>query len=329
MNPSRDPADFLEAFQISQVAFAGSTLGLYDLLAASPATAAELARLTSTHELSLSRLLRTLTGLGILEEASEERYALTGLGDRLRQGPFTAMAAVFSTPQLWSGWGRLADCVRSGSSAFGGKQEAAAFDGSSPEDGFWATFHTAMSATVRPVAEGLALLRVFLDARKVVDLGGGAAVVMVELMSNHPQLRGLVLDLPEVTPGARAALQEAKLADRCEVVEGSFFDHVPAGGDVYLLVRVLHDWPDEDAARILARCSAVMSEQTSLLVVDRVIDDRSGVGPLLADLNMLVLTGGRERTLRQWGELFDAAGLTLGPVSALHGPFSVLEVRKA
>jgi predicted O-methyltransferase YrrM len=93
----------------------------------------------------------------------------------------------------------------------------------------------------------------------VVDVGGGFGVTLAAILNAYPDLHGTLFDRPDVVPAAQERLQAAGVAGRCQVVGGDAFDAVPHGGDLYLLSRVIHDWNDEDAVRILRSCRTAMN----------------------------------------------------------------------
>jgi hypothetical protein len=177
--------------------------------------------------------------------------------------------------------------------------------------GFWewlaehpaerATFDAAMAGERLRPAERLADLE-WREGEVVVDVGGGNGALLAALIQRRPELRGIVLDLPETVR------DEAALGDRIQFVAGSFFESVPEG-DAYLLSGILHDWPDEDAARILRTIRTAAPQHARLLINESVIrpgNDADGAKWL--DLLMLVLAGGRERDEAQWRELFASTG---------------------
>jgi hypothetical protein len=153
---------------------------------------------------------------------------------------------------------------------------------------------------LRP-AERLAELE-WREGEVVVDVGGGNGSLLALLIQRRPELRGIVLDLPETVR------DEAALGDRIEFVAGSFFESVPTG-DAYLLSGILHDWPDEDAARILRTIRAAAPAHARLLINESVVvPGNEPDGAKWLDLLMLVLAGGRERDEEQWRELFASTG---------------------
>ena len=177
--------------------------------------------------------------------------------------------------------------------------------------GFWewlaehpaerAAFDAAMAGERLRPAERLAALE-WRDGEVVVDVGGGNGALLSKLIELRPELRGIVLDLPETVR------DEAALGDRIEFVAGSFFDSVPEG-DAYVLSGILHDWPDEDAARILRTIRAAAPPHARLLINESVIEPGNDPqGAKWLDLLMFVLAGGRERDEKQWRDLFSTTG---------------------
>jgi hypothetical protein len=120
--------------------------------------------------------------------------------------------------------------------------------------------------------------------------------------------------MPTVATRAEQALKASGIAVRCEVVAGDFFEQVPPGADGYLLANVLHDWRDDQVVAILTNCRRAMTKEGKVLIVERLIadDPAEAVPTLLSNINMLVLTGGQERTNAEYGALLEAAGLRLG-----------------
>ena len=152
----------------------------------------------------------------------------------------------------------------------------------------------------------------FGDVGTVVDVGGGHGALVAAVLDRHPQARGSVFDQPHVVEGAPAVLETAGVADRSQVVGGSFFDAVPAGADAYVLKAILHDWEDEDALRILRRCREAIGPEGVLLVVERELGaPNENPDGKFSDLNMMVGPGGRERTREEFAALFAAAGFVL------------------
>jgi 16S rRNA G1207 methylase RsmC len=162
----------------------------------------------------------------------------------------------------------------------------------------------------------------------VVDVGAGHGTLVASILESRPSLGAVVFDLPSVVDGAREWLTERGVGDRCQFVGGDFFDALPEGGDVYALSHIVHDWDDEKAIRLLRRCREAMSHDGRLAVCEMVVP--TGAEPhfsKLLDLEMLVNTGGQERTLEEYERLYAAAGFELTRVVPTPTPVSVIEGR--
>ena len=167
----------------------------------------------------------------------------------------------------------------------------------------------------------------FSGLRTVVDVGGGYGTILAAVLRANPGLRGVLFDQPAVIEGARPRIAASGLAERCELVSGSFFDTVPAGGDVYILSSVLHNWDDERAIEILRTCRRAMRDAARLLIVELVIPpgNTPGDGKML-DLQMMVLfTGGKERTPAEYRALLEAGGFRQTRITPTPQQMSLIE----
>ncbi|MFN8641540.1 MAG: methyltransferase [Candidatus Binatia bacterium] len=171
----------------------------------------------------------------------------------------------------------------------------------------------------------------FADARTVVDVGGGSGALLPAILQRHPELQGIVFDrLQLCRRRRRVACVAAGVADRCRFVAGDFFARVLDGAEVYLLKSVIHDWGDARAGAILRVCRAAMPRAARLLLVEVVMPARLGCSPLDqmiagTDLNMLVMTGGRERTEAEYRALCADAALRVARVIPSATAFSLIE----
>jgi SAM-dependent methyltransferase len=163
---------------------------------------------------------------------------------------------------------------------------------------------------------------------QLVDVGGAHGHLLATILARHRKLRGVLYDQPLVVAAAAQSgfVSAAAVRARCEMRGGSSFDDVPAGADGYLMKYILHDWDDEKSHRLLENCRAAMAPGGRVLVVDHVIPPGNGAnwGKLL-DINMLALTGGRERTREEFRALFAGAGLRLRRIVPTACPLSILE----
>ena len=320
----------LWGIHISRAIYAVAELGIADLLAAGPAGTAELSRATETHEPSLYRVLRLLAALGVFEEREGRRFALTVLGDRLRTGAPAGMRSWATLLEALGGvrpFEHIVDIVRTGSPGTTAALGSDIFGYLAQNPRQAARFDAAMSERTEAFAPSVAQACGFSDVRTVVDVGGGNGTLLVEILRKHPHLQGIVFEAATVAARAEAVLEAFDLGDRCEVLAGDFFVGVPPGADCYILANVLHDWDDARAIEILGNCRRAMARGGRLLIVERLIpgDPRQAVPALLSDINMLVLTGGQERTNDEYGALLAAAGLRLTGVTPVAFPYGVID----
>jgi len=321
------------AFTASQVIHVGTRLGIPDLLADGPKSSDELAKATGAEPSALYRLLRGLACLGVAEESEAGRFALTGFGAPLRADhPDSVRNATlfYCGTRTWENWGHLLDSVQTGKPVYQLHNRPGPFEGASEE--FWTVFNVAMSEGTRQAASGVAGSYDFSRFRTVVDVGGGDGTLIGAILRANDGLRGMLFDRPAGIKEAPSRLAELGVADRCLVVAGDFFSSVPEGGDAYLLKSVIHDWDDGHATAILANCRQVMPSHGRLLVLEAILPPKIGPSPemtgavLAGDLNMLVSTGGRERTEAEFSSLFEAAGFRLSGTSAVPAPAAYLSV---
>jgi SAM-dependent methyltransferase len=326
----------ITGYYVSRAVHVAAQLRIADLLAEGPVDVEALADKTATHAPSLGRVLRLLASVGVLNAEEDGRFSLTPIGTCLRPdspGSMHAAALVFggNTQQAWS---ELAHSVRTGEPAFRKVFGADAFVHLEQHPEEAATFDLAMAGFTRMIAGAVAATYDFSSFATVVDVGGGNGMLLEGVLKANPALRGILFDLPHVAHRARARLAEAGLADRCTVTGGDFFAAVPQGGDACLLKHVIHDWDDGRAAEILRNCHRALASDGRLLLVEGVYPprvDRSDEAMAAAsnDVNMLVCTGGRQRSEREFRDLYAAAGFRLTRIVPTPARVCVIEGVKA
>lgn len=174
--------------------------------------------------------------------------------------------------------------------------------------------------------EGILAAYDFSGTKVLVDVAGGQGAWMTAFLNANPGARGVIIDLPAVVGGTRERLATAGLTERCEVIDGSFFEGIPSGGDTYSLKDILHDWNDEQSIHILKNCHKAMDGSGKLLVIERIIQPGNDPSPAkLIDITMLVLTGGQERTEQEYQSLLEAAGFRLNNVQTFDGVTYIIE----
>jgi hypothetical protein len=314
----------------AQAVATAARLGIADALAQSqPQGSTTLARAVGADAAALGRLLRALAGLGVLAEPHPHRYALTPVGELLRSdvpGSMRDWLIAETDPAHWQAWGRLSEGVRSGQAVvpqvFG--MPIYEYYAAHPEE--LACFSRAMGNVSALVARGTVQQYDFSHARHIVDVGGAHGDFLLAILEANPAARGTVFDRPHVADAARAAIRAKGYQGRCEAVGGDFFQAVPPGGDLYVLKFILVDWKDAEAVRLLHHCRTAMTPDGTLLVIEMTIPDDNRPSPgQLFDLNMLVMTGGQERTESAYGALLARAGFRLTRILPTGSPFHLLE----
>ena len=314
--PDRDApdGDYLRSvalgYRLSQVLYVFAELDLAGRLTDGPDSPAALAAAAGVDQDALGRLLRVCRAMGIVCDVGDGRVGLTDRGRLLcGDGSLRAKARAGGAPWHWEAWGGLLRTVTDGRSAFAARHGGSSFDFFERTPGTGETMMNRVTAEAELRGEAIARAFDFSSVRTVVDVGGGRGAILAAVLRRHPGLRGTLLDLPYAVRGADAVLAAYGVADRCEVVAGDFRADVPPGGAVYLLSAVLHSWTDDDSVALLRRC---LDHGARLLVVDEVIDVAAAtMATLLKDLQLMVFSGGRLRTLGEYGELFDRAGAVL------------------
>jgi len=306
------------AYSRSRVLCAAARLGIADALGDEIRNVSFLAETCHADPDALYRLLRTLAAIGVTEETTPEHFRLTSLGRLLRRDdPQSAWPAViFWADLLADSWSLLTDCVRTGKPASEVRDPSIPSRWSQdPEAGsiFRAVMGTAPAEEYAPIAQAWD----FSKAKVVADLGGGGGSLLLAVLEGNAHLRGMLVDREESIAAAQSRFAEKDLSSRCTLLVANLTQSVPAGADVYMLKHVLHGYRDADAITLLKNCRAVLPQNGSLLVIEFILPplvsqaDTQLEGRLMSDLNMLAVTGGRERSEREWRKLLEAAGFIL------------------
>lgn len=315
MDPGARLDELIGGFRATQIIRAGALLGVCDELAAGPQAAPALAARLAADAGPLQRLMRGLAALGVLTESPDGRFANSRLGELLRDGVPGSMrsAAIGRTEDAWwSAWGELPRAIASGAIPFEVAHGCSYWDYTSDHAEASARFNAFMVSKTARFLPGLLAEFDFSEARHIVDVGGGNGALLGGILAASATSRGTVFDLESGLAGAGEYLAGLNVADRVDLVAGSFFEAVPAGGDVYLLRQILHDWPDERALEILRACRRAIDPGGRLLVIDQLLPERAGEDPAHRmkfeyDLHMYVLFGARERTERELTTMLAAA----------------------
>jgi len=313
--PDMELVEIATAYQRSRVLCAAARLGVADVLQAGERSVADIARVCAADAAALRRLLRALAAMGVVAQISPDTFALTQFGEKLRKDVANSAwpAVIFWADWLADSWSSLTDCVRTGKSAAALRPDLEKRWQQEPEGAllFRAVMGTAPAKSYQPVARAWN----FSAARVIADLGGGGGAMIDAILAIHPDVRGMLVDHPASLAAAKPRFASGPLASRVQLVAADLSIAVPTGADVHVLKHVLHGYADAAAVQILANCRAALPADGRVLIVEfvlpEVIDgaDRDLEARLLSDLNMLAVTGGKERDAHEWRALAARAGL--------------------
>ncbi len=308
----------INGYTWTQVLHAAARLGLADLLANDALPVEELATRTGSNPDTLRRLLRGLTTIGVVTSDDGERYALTRLGQGLRSDIPGSLAdfALLSGDEYARAWLGLDPLASDERTPFERISGAPFFDWLSAHPEAGQRFNRRMATRVASNVDAAANAVNLDNVTTMIDIGGGVGVLLEAFLRRSPTARGVLFDLPEAAAAARARFAETNLATRVDVVGGDFFTEVTAGGDLYLLSQVLHDWNDDQCRVILRNIRRGIARDGRLVILEAPLPDQiTGPHPAVElDLLMMVLTGGRERTIVEYQALLAAEGFALREV---------------
>lgn len=326
--------DYVCGAMKTQAVHACAELGIPDLLKDGPKSTAQLAEATNTDHINLSRLLRVLVAMEILDESAPGVFQATPLS-RYLQGEESLYHQAMMAGTGWV-WKALEGAEGTGYSLRRGQPAVNHLFGMDiwsylkehPQDA--RHFHRAMSATAgvadEPIVQTLSE-NYDLTEGTFIDIGGGIGTLLIALLRRNPGLRAVLFDQPEVIASARVQIAQAGLAARCEVVAGDFFEAVPSGGDYYFLRQIMTDWTDEQDGRILQNCLRAMKPHGRILVAEQILaPGRADLLAKLTDLVLMVALPGRARDQHEFEQLFAHVGLTLQRTLPTDSAFKILEV---
>ncbi|HEX3600133.1 MAG TPA: methyltransferase [Lacipirellulaceae bacterium] len=321
----------ITGYWLSQAIYAAAKFGIADTLKSGPRSVEDLAKQTSTNANALYRLLRALASVGIFAEGPPREFSLTPLAEPLRaDAPDSKRAlALMSGDEQFQAWTEITYSIQTGKKAFDKVFGEPIFDYLSKNIEKAKIFDAAMVGIHGRESNAVQTAYDFSDINTIVDIGGGNGSQIVALLKANPNMRGILFDLPHVIERAKPNVAAAGLADRCELVAGSFFETVPAGADAYFMRHIIHDWEDEKSLMILRNCHRAMPTHGKLVVVESVIPPgNEPFGGKFLDLVMLLIPGGKERTADEYRDLFAKAGFNLSRIVPTGSEVSVIEAVK-
>ena len=312
----------ISGYRATQIIRTAVQLCIPEALANGPLTSVDVAeRLGLDQHALVHRLMRCLAAFGVLVEKSDGRFANSEMGALLLPGAPGGLrdAAVGRTVDDWrEAWGALYTGIMNGRVPFE-IAHGRTFWAANGDPASAARFNAFMTAKTREFVHDLLEHHNLSGAQHIVDVGGGSGALIAGLLQAAPAARGTVFDTESGLADTEQLLREYGVRDRCTLAVGSFFDRVPAGGDVYILRQILHDWPDDRAAEILAACRRSMRVGEQLLVIDQILPDMLTDDPAQRyafemDLHMFVLFGARERAESELTAMITHAGFAVSHI---------------
>jgi len=327
--------------QTAQVIYVAAKIGIADSLQNGPRCVNEIAPISGVDHSRLRRVLRFLVSRGICSELPGDQFALTELGQLLRSDHPDSMRnrAIFNAEVLLPLWGDLLHTVISGDSAARRVFGTSLYKHLAEHPEIGALFDRTMAAGARYRHGPAVAAYDFSSFGTIVDVGGGNGKLLISLLQQYPEPRGIVFDLPHAAERARQNIEAAGLADRCIAIGGNAFEGVPEGGNAYILSNFLIDVDDEGSRTVLQHCRKVMADDAKLLLVEWVIptpDEPSDSYRLwdTASMDLIMLSiggshGGRVRTAEEFQALLESAGFTLKRLIFTRAAVRVIEAAPA
>jgi hypothetical protein len=323
------PADMImqmaSGLWVSRAIWAACRLGIPDALAVAPMGIDALAAATRTRPDMLRRLMNALCASGVFERREADLFAHNSLSHVLRRDHPASQRAIVEIvfgDEHYEAWGVLDETVKTGVTAFDACYGIPVFDyfGEHPERA--AAFSEAMTSSTRMLEEAIMAAHRFEPFELAVDVGGSKGTLLRSILARHPKANGIIFDLPEIVDALHPSLEGTRITAEA----GNFFESVSPGGDLYLLKFILHDWTDEQCAVILKNVRAAVRPGGRIALFEMVLPDAPVPHPgWFMDLNMMAMTGGRERNVAEYEALLVRAGFRIKTVTGTASAMSVIE----
>jgi len=328
-SPVEAMLQMMSGFWISRGLYIAAKLGIADHLRDGDKTADELAAVTKTHPGALFRVLRMLSTVGVFEQKEANRFALTPLSETLLSDvPLSLRAGVIAEmgEVHYDAWGNLMHSVETGEIAFDHKFGMNVWQYFETDPDKAQNFNKYMAGSSAGVSQAIVAAYDFSKARTIVDAGGGLGSMISAVLQANPDLNGILFDAPSVIEKSHDFLTEAGVRERCKTIGGDFFESVPTGGDLYTMRWIIHDWDDDLSIKILKNIRQVIPENGKLLLFEAVVpDDGKPHFSKFMDLIMLTMTGGSERTAKEYDVLLEKAGFKMTRVIPTDSFMSIVE----
>jgi ubiquinone/menaquinone biosynthesis C-methylase UbiE len=310
----------------TQIVYVAAKLSIPDLLAEQPMTVEQIAERAGAHAQSIRLMMRALAVLDLFAQDADGRYRLTPLGELFKSNPGWRTQALLIGEEYFRASGELLHTMRTGERAFDRAFGSGIYDYLRYNREAAFRFNEVMTLNAPLRYTGITEHYDFSRARVLVDVGAGQGAFAAIIMRECPQLRAILLDMPQMIAGAERYLTEQGLAARCEFRSGDFFESVPAGGDLYVLSSVINNWNDERAIVILGNCRRVMTQQQELLIAEAaLVGRRVSRASAVVAVAAYAIQGSITRDAEDYRSLLSRAGFELREITPLsYEPYALI-----
>jgi len=324
--------EMMYGFKISQALFVAAKLGMADILSDSSKTADELAKAAGVNSHGIYHLMRMLVSVGVFSLEDNEKFCLNSLGKHLLTGTSDSLRGTVMAmgDEVYQAWGNLLYGIKTGETAFNHTFNRDFYSYLNQDLEASVNFNEWMKETTREWLLPLLEAYDFSEVKTLVDVGGGIGTLTAVILNANPKMQAILFDREDVVVGAQRVLEGAGVADRCQIVGGNFFDAVLPDGDIYLISRVLLNWDDTHAIKILTNCYQAMTVKDRLVVVDFMLP-KGKMSPFMGmiSLNLFILGGTFMRTEDEFYNLLSLAGFKVTNTIKTTGPVSAIEAKPA
>jgi len=316
----------MASFMLSKAMYVALTLGIADAITGQEKSAKEIADVTSTNEVALTRLLRYLSHHGVFHAVAPDIYVHNELSTLLKSShPLSTIVRFIGDPVLWTAWEGISLSLQTGLPAFEKLHHMSLWEYMQQHPEYDTVFNRAM-AGLSLQAEQLINHYDFAPFDTIVDVGGGDGTVLQTLLLRFPSLKGILFEQPTLEEVARSRFAaEPELQGRYTIKTGDFFQSLPDGGELYIFKHILHDWNDDQVMQILANCRRVMHSGRKGIIIEQLVElDAPSDSVLSIDMVLLALLPGHERTAEEFGKLLANSGFSMKIIPTTT-PYSIIE----
>ena len=326
LSPEDQMMQWITSKWITKPIYVVSELGIADLLGDGPKSVEALAKETKTHAPTLFRILRALSSVGVFIETEDQVFGLTPLAECLSSNALRPIARMFLSEWHDKAWDGLSHTVRTGEPGFDYSFGKASFEWFEENPVGRSILDQGQGSKAMGFARAILETYDFSNFKSICDIGGGQGVFLIQLLTVYPHIMGYVADLPGAVVSAEKTIAKAKIGDRCKAIPYDFHEETPPACDAYFLVNILHDWDDETCIRILKNIANAMDANTRMWIIEYIIEPGPGFSVAkLLDIEVLVMSGGRERSIDEFDTLTRAVGLKLSKIIPIKSGPAMLE----